>query len=201
MEFLNRLIAYNRQWSKDHKAKDEAYFTRMALGQEPECLWIGCADSRVPPALISGLGLGEMFTHRNVANVVSPTDNNFLSVLQYAVDVLRVDHVVICGHYGCGGVQAALTSMPPPPLGAWLHEVLNVRVKHESELNGIEDDELRWRRLCELNVKAQIETLAATHTIQHAWARDQQVVLHGLMFDINTGLLSDMKVSRFGNEK
>jgi carbonic anhydrase len=133
-----------------------------------------------------------------VANVVSATDTNLLSVLQYAVDVLQVDHIVVCGHYGCGGVQAVLEEMPPPPLGAWLHEVLRVKQEHQANLDPIEDKTELWRRLCELNVQAQIDTLASTHTVQRAWERGEEMVLHGLMFDIETGMLSNMHVSRFG---
>jgi len=198
MEFLNRLFANNRKWSESHTRLDAAYFSRLAEGQQPECLWIGCADSRVSPSLITGLGPGELFTHRNVANVVSATDTNLLSVLQYAVDVLQVDHIVVCGHYGCGGVQAGLEEMPPPPLGAWLHEVLRVKQEHQANLDPIEDKTELWRRLCELNVQAQIDTLASTHTVQRAWERGEEMVLHGLMFDIETGMLSNMHVSRFG---
>lgn len=199
MQFLNRLVAYNKEWAKQQKKHDEAYFSRMALSQEPECLWVGCADSRVPPALISGLGLGKMFTHRNVANVISPADNNFFSVLQYAVDVLNVDYIIVCGHYGCGGVLAALTELPPPPLGIWLKEVQKVKLRFQEELDHLDDEKLKWRRLCELNVQAQIDNLAASDIVQGAWNRGGKMVLHGLMFDIETGILSDAKASRFGS--
>ena len=198
MQFLARIIENNRRWAEELERRDRAYFKRLAAGQQPECLWIGCADSRVPPTQITGLGPGELFMHRNVANVVSPTDTNLLAVLQFAVDVLKVDHVVVCGHYGCGGVKAVLEQMPDPPLGAWLHEVWNVRRAHETELAAIDDPDARWRRLCELNVIAQIETLSATWTVRKAWERGQDMVLHGLMFDLETGRLSNMNVSRFG---
>ena len=195
MSFLSRILENNLKWAQGVRQRDATFFTRLAHGQQPDCLWIGCSDSRVPSTQIVGLGPGEMFVHRNVANVVSSADSNAMSVLQYAVDVLEVDHIIVCGHYGCGGVKAVLGEMPAPPLGDWLKEILEVRRTHQQELDTLPDMDAKWRRLCELNVRAQVETLTNLAIVQNAWNRGQQMTIHGLIFDLETGRLVSNDVS------
>lgn len=195
MRFLPRLFANNRAWARERQEADPRYFERLSAGQAPEHLWIGCADSRVPANEIVGLEPGELFVHRNVANVLAPDDPNGLAVLQYAVEVLRVGHVIVCGHYGCGGVQAALGGPVDPPLEGWLQHVRAVRRRHEAELKALEDDAARWRRLCELNVIAQVENVCETRLVRDAWEAGQPLVVHGWIYDLRDGLLRDLDVS------
>jgi carbonic anhydrase len=199
MRHLPELAANNRAWAARHLREDPAFFQRLCDLQTPEFLWIGCADSRVPANEIVGLAPGELFVHRNVANVMAPGDANALSVLQYAVDTLRVRHVIVCGHYGCGGVRAALDDTPlEPPLGGWIEHIRQVRRAHQAELETLTSDDARWRRLCELNVAAQVASTAATPIVRRAWARGQTLLLHGWIYDLHDGLLRDLELSATG---
>ena len=174
---------------------DPAFFSSLAERQNPEYLWIGCSDSRVPANQIVGLAPGDVFVHRNVANVVVHTDLNCLSVLQYAVDVLAVRHVIVCGHYGCGGVKAALEGERHGLIDNWLRHVQDVQAKHAADLEA-SADESRLDRLCELNVVEQVANVCSTTIVGDAWQRGQQLTVHGLVYDLRDGLLQDLGVSR-----
>jgi len=196
MDHLPELFAHNRRWAAGKRRQDPGYFERLCAIQTPDHLWIGCADSRVPANQIVGLKPGELFVHRNVANVVPPDDVNCVSVIQYAVDVLKVKHVMVTGHYGCGGVQSALNPAPlPEPLDTWIAHVRKVRDGHHAELTAIVDERARWYRLCELNVLAQVRNVAALPTVQAAWTRGQQLDVHGWIYDLHDGLLKDLGVT------
>ena len=195
MDSLPRLFENNRTWARKQVANDPEFFERLCALQKPEFLWIGCADSRVPANQIVGLAPGEMFVHRNVANVVAPNDTNCLSVVQYAVDVLGVRHIIVCGHYGCGGVQAAFGPPMELPLESWLQHVRSVRRAHADELKALADETARARRLCELNVVAQVRSLCRVPTVSDAWARGQRLDIHGWVYDLHDGLLRDLRVT------
>lgn len=191
---LENIFAQNRAWAERMRAEDPTFFVDNASQQSPDYLWIGCSDSRVPANQIMGLKPGEVFVHRNVANVVVHTDFNCLSVLQYAVEVLRVKHVIVCGHYGCGGVRAA---MDPAQLGIvsnWLQHVEDIHTKFEGLLTGL-DDQRQWDRLCELNVIEQVFNVSRTEVVQKAWGSGQSVYLHGLVYSLHDGLLRDLGVN------
>jgi carbonic anhydrase len=192
---LDHLFASNRNWSQRIKARDPQFFDTLARQQAPKYLWIGCADSRVPANEIVDLLPGELFVHRNVANVVVHTDLNCLSVLQYAVDVLAVEHVIVCGHYGCGGVRAALSNASLGLIDNWLRHVQDVRDRNLHELRGVADEEARIDRLCELNVAAQVRNVCQTTIVQDAWRRRQSLSVHGWIYSLQDGLLRDMYVS------
>lgn len=177
--------------------QDPEFFSRLSAQQAPQYLWIGCADSRVPANEIVGLAPGEMFVHRNVANVVVHADLNCLSVLQFAVEVLRVEHVIVCGHYGCGGVRAALRDDRLGLIDNWLRHVQDVRWKHQAELEEIPTEEERHHRLCELNVIEQVINVSQTTIVRDAWARQQPLEVHGWIYDLRDGLLRDLEVSTF----
>ena len=194
MADLSALFANNRAWAAEMVARDGDFFTELAKHQSPEHLWIGCSDSRVPANQIVGLPPGDVFVHRNVANVVVHTDLNCLSVLQYAVDVLRVRHVIVCGHYGCGGVRAALDGSRHGLIDNWLRHVLDVGQKHADELATLAD-ERRFDRLCELNVVEQVDHVRQTTIVEDAWARGQDLSVHGLVYGLEDGLLRDLGVS------
>ena len=195
MKFLPRLFESNRKWAAERVAEDPKFFERLCDLQSPDHLWIGCADSRVPANQIVGLAPGEMFVHRNVANVVAPNDTNCLSVVQYAVDVLRIKHIIVCGHYGCGGVRAAFGPPLELPLESWLQHVRAVRRAHEDELKSLTGDAARERRLCELNVIAQVRAVSRIGTVIDAWDRGQTLAVHGWVYDLHDGLLRDLGVS------
>jgi len=197
MRLLPELFSNNRTWAESSRRSDPDFFERLRETQAPRFLWIGCADSRVPADSIVGLSPGELFVHRNVANVVSPGDLNLLSVLQYAVDVLGVDHVIVCGHYGCGGVRAALDEPTEPPLELWIHPIRALYRRHRDELDEL-DEHRRWRRLCELNVQAQVSSVADTHLVARAWGRSQKLAIHGWIYSIDDGLLTDLDVTLDG---
>lgn len=194
MADLSELFENNRAWAADMVAHDPHFFSGLADRQEPEYLWIGCSDSRVPANQIIGLASGEVFVHRNVANVVVHTDLNCLSVLQYAVDVLRVRHVIVCGHYGCGGVRAALDGSRHGLVDNWLRHVMDVGEKHAAEL-ALLTGERRFDRLCELNVVEQVVNVSQTTVVEDAWARRQDLTVHGLVYGLEDGLLRDLGVS------
>jgi len=195
MKFLPQLFDNNRAWAERIKLEDPAYFERLSQAQTPEYLWIGCADSRVPANEIVGLGPGELFVHRNIANMVPPFDANVHSVLQYAVEVLKVKHVIVCGHYGCGGVLAALRDWSGLPLENWLAHVRAVYRAHKDELDAAPSEEARCRRLCELNVMAQVHAVREAEVVKQAWRKDQPVMVHGWIYDLKEGLLRDLDLS------
>ena len=196
MADLADLLANNRVWAAEQVARDPGFFAGLAERQSPEFLWIGCSDSRVPANQIVGLAPGEVFVHRNVANVVVHTDLNCLSVLQYAVDVLGVRHVVVCGHYGCGGVRAALDGARHGLIDNWLRHVGDVAEKHEAELAALAEHAQRFARLCELNVVEQVANVCQTTVVEDAWARGQELTVHGVVYGLGDGLLRDLGVSR-----
>jgi carbonic anhydrase len=197
MADLAELFANNRAWAADQVARDPGFFAKLAERQSPRYLWIGCSDSRVPANQIVGLAPGEVFVHRNVANVVVDNDLNCLSVLQYAVDVLGVRHVIVCGHYGCGGVRAAMDGSRHGIVDNWLRHVRDVAEMHTGELAQLADDERRrFDRLCELNVAEQVANVCQTTIIEDAWARGQDLTVHGLVYGLEDGLLRDLGVSR-----
>jgi carbonic anhydrase len=189
------LFDNNRRWAKRMTETNRRFFKDLARQQRPNYLWIGCADSRVPANEIVGLLAGEIFVHRNVANLVVHTDINCLSVLQFAVDILRVEHVIVCGHYGCGGIKAAVEDQRHGLIDNWLRHVRDVYQRHHVLLSRTKDKTTLLRRLCELNVREQVLNVANTTTVQDAWRRGQRVCLHGWVYDIRDGLLKDLRVS------
>jgi len=191
---LAELFDRNRAWAASMVADDPTFFSELAQRQTPEYLWVGCSDSRVPANQIVGLAPGDVFVHRNVANVVVHTDLNFLSVLQYAVDILGVGDVIVCGHYGCGGVSAALAGARHGLIDNWLRHVADVAEKHSDELDEVPDDH-RVDRLCELNVAEQVANVCHTTIVRDAWARGQDLTVHGLVYGLQDGLLRDLGVS------
>ncbi len=192
MKCLPHLFANNRNWAAQMRERDPRFFARLAQQQTPEYLWIGCSDSRVPANEIIGLLPGELFVHRNVANLVIHTDMNGLSVLQYAVEVLQVQHVIVCGHYGCGGVRAALESRPHGLIDNWLGHLRDLRALYAAALDALPDPQARVDRLCELNVVAQVKNVANSSIVQDAWRRGQALAVHGWIYSIADGLLRDL---------
>jgi carbonic anhydrase len=197
MADLNHLLANNRAWASEIKARDPKFFSDLAGVQNPEYLWIGCSDSRVPANQITGLMPGEVFVHRNVANVVVHTDLNCLSVMQFAVDVLKVKHVIVVGHYGCGGVLAALTSRRLGLIDNWLRHIQDVRHKHATLIERIPENR-QHDTLCELNVIEQVLNVGQTTVVRDAWERGQQLSIHGWIYRLDDGLLRDLKVGASG---
>jgi carbonic anhydrase len=195
---LTDLLTNNQRWSERHRREDPEFFTRLLSIQRPDYLWIGCADSRVPANTIVGLRSGELFVHRNVANIVHRYDPNCLAVLQYAVDVLQVKHVIVCGHYRCGGVQTALGPSVEQPLESWISPLRVLASNHADELAALGSDDERWHRLCQLNVVSQVGSLVGTPTVQAAWARGQALTIHGWIYDLSDGLLEDLGVTEDG---
>lgn len=195
MKDLQRLLDQNRAWAEDIKASDPDFFQALAKQQTPRFLWIGCADSRVPSTQLAGMKPGEMFVHRNVANVVVHTDFNCLSVMQYAVDVLKVDHIIVCGHDGCGGVKAAMNNLQLGLIDNWLRHVQDVYHEHEEQLAKIADENERLDRLCALNVIEQVRNVGRTTIVQSAWQRGQELAVHGWIYGLQDGLLRDLGVS------
>lgn len=195
---LSRLFANNRDWADRMTREDPDFFRRLAAQQAPPYLWIGCSDSRVPANEIVGLRPGELFVHRNVANVVVHTDLNCLSVIQFAVDALRVRHIIVCGHYGCGGVLAALRDDRLGLVDNWLRHVQDVRVRHQAALDTIDAEAERHHRLCELNVVEQVASVSRTSVVRDAWARGQAVAVHGWIYGLADGRVRDLGVSVTG---
>ena len=195
MQDIEALLEKNRQWAANMIAQDSQYFARLAAQQAPAYLWIGCADSRVPATQLVDLPPGEMFVHRNVANVVVHTDLNCLSVLHFAIDVLRVRHIIVCGHYGCGGVDAALNNRSFGLIDNWLRHVQDVRNKHLEFLNSSRDAAHRLDRLCELNVIEQVVNVCHTTLVQTAWQRGQELAVHGWIYGVGNGILRDVNVT------
>ena len=194
MDDLQDLLANNKAWAEKIKASDPEFFNSLTSQQTPNYLWIGCSDSRVPSTQLVGLQPGEMFVHRNVANLVVHTDFNFLSVLQYAVDVLKVRHVIVCGHDGCGGLKAAMENRHLGLIDNWLRHVQDVMRTYESELSSIGDANERLNKLCELNVIEQVLNVSRTTIVQNAWNRGQELAVHGLIYEIGNGLLRELNV-------
>ena len=195
---MDQLFKRNVAWAAERTRDDPDYFRRLSELQAPEYLWIGCSDSRVPANVITGLQPGEVFVHRNVANLVNPGDLNCLAVLQFAVDVLRVKHVIVCGHYGCGGVRAALDGERHGLIDYWLHPIRDLADAHEPALAAIADHAARHDRLCELNVAAQVRQVADTPIVRDAWLRGQPLSIHGWVYSLHDGLLRDMQCTREG---
>jgi len=190
-----RLLENNKNWVKEQLDLDPNFFENLSKGQTPEYLWIGCSDSRVPANQITGTDPGEVFVHRNIANMVVHSDMNMLSVLSYAVDVLKVKHIIVCGHYGCGGVIAAMKNQQFGLIDNWLRHIKDVYRYHHVELDAIEDEELRARRLVEVNVQEQVHDLGKTSIVQNAWKRNQPLHIHGWVYDIKDGLINDLNVT------
>jgi carbonic anhydrase len=195
MRRLPELFENNRAWAAERTRGDPGFFERLAAQQEPDYLWIGCSDSRVPANQIVGLAPGELFVHRNVANVVVHTDLNCLSVLQFAVDVLAVKHVIVCGHYGCGGVLAALRDAKLGLIDNWLRHIQDVATKHRAELDALADEPKRLARLCELNVIEQVKNVGDSTVVRDAWRSGQELAVHGWIYDVRDGLLRDLDVT------
>lgn len=194
MAELQKLFDYNKSWAAAQIADDPDYFQRLASGQAPKYLWIGCSDSRVPANQILGLSPGEVFVHRNVANLVIHTDISCLSVIQYAVEVLKIQHIIVCGHYGCGGVHAACGSQQFGLIDNWLRNIKDIYMQNRGELDLIADPHVRADRLCELNVIEQVKNVCHTTIVQNAWAFGQSLSVHGLIYGLHDGLLRDLAV-------
>ncbi|HEY1927356.1 MAG TPA: carbonic anhydrase [Caulobacteraceae bacterium] len=192
---IEDLKAKNRRWAEGKVAADPGFFARLLGQQAPEYLWIGCSDSRVPANEIVGLDPGELFVHRNVANLAPPQDANYLSVLQFAVDILKVKHVIVVGHYGCGGVAASIRGQRLGLVDHWLHPVREVAHEHRHELGAIEDEAARIDRLCELNVVHQVRNVTSDLLVRDAWARGQPLTIHGWVYSLANGLVTDLNIS------
>ena len=198
-ESYQKLIEGNRRYSLEKKFNDPEYFKNLSLGQKPDYLWIGCSDSRVPANEVTNTDAGEIFVHRNIANLVVHTDFNALSVLEYAVKYLGVKHIIVCGHYGCGGIKASMTKQKHGFVDNWLRNIKDVYNKYSEELTSIEDTDKRADRLTELNVIEQVRNLAKTSIVQEAW-KTRELHLHGWVYGINSGLVTDLKVIHDGKE-
>jgi carbonic anhydrase len=192
---LRDLFEKNRAWAAGCVAADPGFFTRLTHLQRPDLLWIGCSDSRVPANEIVGLAPGELFVHRNVANLVPVTDVNAMAVIEYAISALGVRHIVVCGHYRCGGVRAALEGHQPGAVALWLQPLRNLAAEHRAELDGLPSDQARWDRLCELNVEAQVHAVAQSEAVESAVEQGTPVAIHGWIYDLGDGLLRDLGVT------
>lgn len=195
MELYNKLLQNNREWVERMISNDPKYFSKLAEGQKPPLLWIGCADSRVPANEIIGAPPGEVFVHRNIANMVVNTDMNMLSVLDYAVSVLNVQHVIVCGHYGCGGVKAAMSNQQFGLIDNWVRHIKDVYRFHQKELDSIPDRGKRESRFIELNIIEQVYNLGKTSIIQNSWCKSKSPFIHGWVYDIRNGLIKDLEVT------
>jgi len=198
---LKHLLDSNKQWSEGIKAKDPNFFDNLAAQQSPEYLWIGCSDSRVPANQIVDLLPGTIFVHRNIANLVVRSDLNCLSVIQYAVEFLKIKHIIVCGHYGCGGVRAALDQTRLGLMDNWLLHIQDVYNHHRTELAAINQEELRLNRLCELNVAQQVSNVCQTSIVRGAWERGQNLSVHGWIYGLQDGLIRDLEVSKSALEE
>lgn len=194
MRSLTDLIKRNRAWAAKITSQDPEFFQKLSAQQSPQYLWIGCSDSRVPANEIVGMSPGELFVHRNVANVVVHTDLNCLSAMQYAVEALKVRHIIVCGHYGCGGVRAALLNLKLGLIDNWLRHIQDVRQKHSDLLTGIEDESARVNKLCELNIIDQVLNVCQTTIVQNAWEQGQDLTVHGWVYDLSDGLVRDLNI-------
>ena len=194
-DFYNKIIANNKKWVENKLELDPLYFENLSKGQKPPLFWIGCADSRVPANQIIGAEPGEVFVHRNIANMVIHTDMNMLSVLDYAVNVLKVKHVIVCGHYGCGGIEAAMTNKSIGIIDNWIRHIKDIYRVHKKELDNITDLKDRTDRFVELNVIEQVYDLAKTSIVQNAWASDQELTIHGWVYGVDSGIVKDLGVN------
>ena len=194
-DFYKKIIQNNKDWVEGIMKEDPEYFQRLAHGQQPPLLWIGCADSRVPANQIIGAQPGEVFVHRNIANMVIHSDMNMLSVLDYAVNVLRVQHVIVCGHYGCGGIKAAMGNNSIGLIDNWIRHIKTIYRLHRKELDAIEDEDKRFDRFVELNVMEQVYDLAKTSIVQGAWKNEQKLHLHGWAYGVGSGIIKDLNVN------
>jgi carbonic anhydrase len=199
--FYSKLLENNKLWVLGKLKKDPQFFQKLSEGQAPPVLWIGCADSRVPANEIIGAEPGEVFVHRNIANMVLHTDMSMLSVLDYAVNVLKVKHVIVCGHYGCGGVKAAMGNQHIGLIDNWIRHIKDVYRFHAKELNAIEDEKERFDGFVELNVFEQVQDLAKTSIIQEAWLKGQEVAIHGWVYGVHDGVIKDLKLTVLDNNQ
>jgi carbonic anhydrase len=200
-KYLQHLLDNNKTWALQIKAAQPDFFQKLSQQQSPEYLWIGCSDSRVPANEIIGLLPGEVFVHRNVANIVVHTDLNCLSVIQYAVEVLQVKHIIVCGHYGCGGVRAAMGNNELGLIDNWLRHIKDTYQKHEHRLSRITDDNVRLSKLCELNVVEQVYNVCYTTIVQNAWKRGQPLTVNGWLYSLQDGLIRDLNISVSSREE
>jgi carbonic anhydrase len=200
-KFYKQLLENNKNWVASKLEQNPAYFDKLAKGQQPPVLWIGCADSRVPANEIIGAEPGEVFVHRNIANMVVHSDMNMLSVLDYAVNVLKVKHIIVCGHYGCGGVKAAMGNQRIGLIDNWIRHIKDVYRFHEKELNAIKDDEERFNRFVEVNVYEQVYDLAKTSIVQAAWSNGQELMIHGWVYGVHNGIIKDLQLTMSDNQK
>ena len=199
-EFYKKILDNNAKWVEKQTAIDKDYFKDLAKGQEPPLLWIGCSDSRVPANEIIGANPGEVFVHRNIANMVIHSDMNMLSVLDYAVNVLKVSHVIVCGHYGCGGIKAAMGNQSIGLIDNWIRHIKDIYRFHETYLNSIEDENERFIKFVEINAQEQVIDLAKTSIVQNAWRNGQELTLHGWVYGLNSGYVTDLDVNMSNNE-
>jgi carbonic anhydrase len=200
-EFYKKILDNNKKWVEDQLALDNEYFKDLAKGQQPPLLWIGCSDSRVPANEIIGAKPGEVFVHRNIANMVIHSDMNMLSVLDYAVNVLKVKHVIVCGHYGCGGVKAAMGNQSIGLIDNWIRHIKDVYRLHEEYLNSFDNEEDRFNKFVEINVQEQVFDLAKTSIVQGAWRNGQDLTLHGWTYGLNSGYVTDLDVNMSSNNE
>ena len=198
-DFYKKILDNNKKWVENQLNIDKEYFKDLAKGQQPPLLWIGCSDSRVPANEIIGAKPGEVFVHRNIANMVIHSDMNMLSVLDYAVNVLKVKHVIVCGHYGCGGVKAAMGNQSIGLIDNWIRHIKDVYRLHEHYLDTIEDEEERFNKFVEVNAQEQVFDLAKTSIVQNAWRNGQELTLHGWTYGLNSGYVTDLDVSMSSN--
>ncbi|MEN9345170.1 MAG: hypothetical protein RLZZ60_639 [Bacteroidota bacterium] len=195
-----KIFENNKRWVENKNEQDPDFFKKLTYGQKPPILWIGCSDSRVPANEITGTEPGEIFVHRNIANMVVHTDMNMLSVLDYAVNILEVSHVIVCGHYGCGGVLAALDNKQVGIIDNWLRHIKDVYRLHKAEIDGIQDPELKSRRMVEINVQEQVFDLSKTSIVQNAWGAGRELHLHGIVYDVANGILKDLQLNISNNQ-
>lgn len=200
-DFYKKILDNNKQWVESQLAIDKEYFKDLAKGQQPPLLWIGCSDSRVPANEIIGAKPGEVFVHRNIANMVIHSDMNMLSVLDYAVNVLKVKHVIVCGHYGCGGIKAAMGNQSIGLIDNWIRHIKDVYRLHEEYLNSIEDEDDRFNKFVEVNAQEQVFDLAKTSIVQNAWRSGQDLTLHGWTYGLNSGYVTDLGVNMSSNNE
>ncbi|WP_287372948.1 carbonate dehydratase [Prosthecochloris sp.] len=201
MRVLKNLFEQNKEWAEKVKESDPDFFLKLSKQQSPEYLWIGCSDSRVPSNQIVGMLPGEIFVHRNIANVVVPSDLNCLSVIQYAVEVLKIKHIIVCGHYGCGGVKAALESRENGLIDNWLEHIRDVYRTHSEEIDAIDDKNEKLDKMCELNVIEQVINVCNTTTVRNAWKSGQELSVHGWIYGIEDGILQDLNICVTGLEE
>ncbi|MCW8805985.1 MAG: carbonate dehydratase [Ignavibacteriaceae bacterium] len=194
MRILKTLFANNKSWAESIKEKDPDFFTKLSKQQNPEYLWIGCSDSRVPANEIVGLIPGEVFVHRNIANLVVHTDLNCLSVIQFAVEVLKIKHIIVCGHYGCGGIKAAVENKDHGLIDNWLQHIRDIYRFHKIELDALENDVAKYNLLCEINVKEQVLNVCKTTIVKNVWKSGGELSVHGWIYDIKNGLLQDLDI-------